>query len=288
MQTVSINGQLCEPHEATIPVNDHGLLYGDGVFEGLRFYKNRLLKMRAHMKRLGQSAKAINLSLPMTLEQITQSTRDLVDASPYENGYIRLMITRGSGPLGIDPRSCEPGRVILIADQLSMVSEAVRERGAKLMISSVRRTNGDQLDSRIKSLNYLNQIMGRMEANAADADEAIVLNQQGFVAEGTADNIFIVKDQVLLTPKVTDGALDGITRGIVIELATQLSIEVSEQSLTMYDLYNADECFLTGTGAELIPVRLIAGREIRYSPGPVYGSIRQAFQEALQGEHLFD
>ena len=288
MLTVSINGRLVEPEHASIPVNDHGFLYGDGVFEGLRFYGKRILKASEHLDRLWDSARAIALTIPVTREAMLISLRDLVTAFPSEDGYIRVIVTRGTGALGIDPVKCESGNLIMIADELSMVSESVREQGAKLIISSTRRMRGDQLDSRIKSLNYLNQILGRLEANAAGADEAVVLNQSGFVAEGTADNLFIVRDGRLLTPPVTDGALDGITRRIILELVEKLSIPVCECSLTPYDLFTADECFLTGTGAELIPVGEIAGRSLKTSPGPVFGTIRQQFQQELASGRLFD
>jgi branched-chain amino acid aminotransferase len=287
MPTFSINGEICGETEANISVLDHGLLYGDGVFEGLRFYGGRVLKMTAHLERLEASARAIRLVLPMSLDQIRQATLDLVAAAGMDNGYIRLIVTRGKGPLGIDPRQCEAGKIILIADKLAMVSDEIRHQGAKLIISSTRRLAPDQLDSRIKSLNYLNQILGRIEANDAGADEAVVLNQAGFVAEGTADNLFIMKNGRLLTPPVTDGALDGITRGMIIELAKGLGIHVVIQSLTPFDLFTADECFLTGTGAELIPVAEVAGRAMLQCPGETYLRLEKQFQEALQDEASF-
>ncbi|MBL6690042.1 MAG: branched-chain-amino-acid transaminase [Pseudomonadales bacterium] len=287
MQIVSINGKLCSQGEARIPVTDHGFLYGDGVFEGLRFYNRRILKPGAHLDRLVDSALALAIELPMSLDDMQTALKEVVTASPHEDGYIRLIVTRGEGPLGIDPRQCKTGNVVIISDQLSMVSDRVREQGAKLIIASTRRLAGDQLDSRIKSLNYLNQIMARIEANTAGADEAVVLNQQGFVAEGTADNIFIVKDASLMTPPVTDGALDGITRGIVLDIADKLSIPVKEHSLTVYDLYTADECFLTGTGAELIPVSEVAGRKLQILPDPVFKKIAAYFADELGKDALF-
>lgn len=287
MKTFSIDGVLCNESSAVISVTDHGFLYGDGVFEGLRFYGNRVLKLTAHLKRLEESAIAINLQLPMSSPELQTAVTDIVAASKHDDGYLRLVITRGVGPLGIDPRQCKKGKVIIIADQLTMMSPEVKERGANVIIASTRRLAGDQLDSRIKSLNYLNQIMARLEANSAGADEGIMLNQSGYIAEGTADNVFIVKDGQLLTPPVTDGALEGITRGLVMELAAGLSIIVRERSLTLFDLFTADECFLTGTGAELIPVRQVAGRMIKFSPGPVFQSIKKQFQLELQKETFF-
>jgi branched-chain amino acid aminotransferase len=288
MQSYSINGVICDASQAKIPVNDHGFLYGDGVFEGLRFYNRRILKLRAHLKRLADSGKALGISLPMSVAKIEQALLEIVEASTHTDGYLRLIVTRGVGPLGIDPTHCETGSVVIIADQLKMVSQEVRDKGAQLVIASTRRLAGDQLDSRIKSLNYLNQIMARMEANVAGADEAVVLNQSGFVAEGTADNIFIVTGNTLETPPVTDGALDGITRALILEIANSLSIHVRERSLTTYDLYIADECFLTGTGAELIPVREIGGRKIRSTPGPIYSRIQDQFRSELQNDFWFD
>jgi branched-chain amino acid aminotransferase len=288
MQSYSINGVICDASEAKIPVNDHGFLYGDGVFEGLRFYNGRILKLRAHLKRLADSAKALGISLPMSAVKLEQALLEIVEASTHTNGYLRLIVTRGVGPLGIDPSHCETGCVVIIADQLKMVSEEVRDNGARLIIASIRRLAGDQLDPRIKSLNYLNQITAKMEANVAGADEAVMLNQSGFVAEGTADNIFVVTGDTLETPPVTDGALNGITRGLILELSNMLSIPVRERSLTTYDLYTADECFLTGTGAELIPVREIASRQIRNTPGPIYSRIRKQFHTELQKDTWFD
>lgn len=288
MQTYSINGNICTEEAAQIPVSDHGLLYGDGVFEGLRFYGRRILKLSRHLERLSESAKAISLEIPMSLDAIRAALMDVVRNYPKENGYIRLIVTRGSGPLGIDPRSCGTGNVIIIAAELSMVSPTIRRQGAKLIIASIRRLAADQLDARIKSLNYLNQILARIEANNAEADEAVVLNQAGSVAEGTADNIFIVKNDRLLTPPVTDGALDGVTRGIILDIAKKLSMPTEVKSLTPFDLFIADECFLTGTGAELIPVREIAGRTIKACPGPVFAQIEKQFQIELQGESHFD
>ena len=288
MQSYSINGVICDASEAKIPVNDHGFLYGDGVFEGLRFYNGRILKLHAHLKRLVDSAKALDIILPMSVVKLEQALLEIVEASTHTNGYLRLIVTRGVGPLGIDPSHCETGCVVIIADQLKMVSEEVRDKGARLIIASIRRLAGDQLDPRIKSLNYLNQITAKMEANVAGADEAVMLNQSGFVAEGTADNIFIVTGDTLETPPVTDGALNGVTRGLILELSNMLSIPVRERSLTTYDLYTADECFLTGTGAELIPVREIASRQIRNTPGPIYSRIRKQFHSELQNDTWFD
>ena len=263
MLACSIDGQLCQsPSEATISVKDHGVLYGDGVFEGLRFYFGSVFKLQAHLDRLRDSAAALSLTVSMSDVELTQTIQDTIEASGISDGYIRLMITRGEGPMGLDPTTCHNGRCIVIVDQLNMVSTSAREQGATAIFASTRRLSSDQIDPRIKSLNYLNQIMAKLEAKAAGADEAIILNNAGRIAEGTADNIFVVKAGVLKTPPTTEGALEGITRNTIIELATNLGIVVTEAPLAMFDLFTADECFLTGTGAELIPVTTVAGRKI--------------------------
>ena len=287
MATTSINLSLCTSENAVIPVNDHGFLYGDGVFEGLRFYGGRVLKQEAHLVRLEKSAQCLALDLPFTRAQMVQSIADTIAASGESDGYVRLIVTRGCGPLGIDPSTCSRGNLVIIVDQLAMVSDRVRQEGASLVISSLRRLAPDQLDPRIKSLNYMNQILARLEANQAGADEAVVLNSHGHVAEGTADNIFIVQSGKLLTPPVTDGALEGVTRGILLELAEQCGIDVSIASLTPYDLFTAEECFLSGTGAELIPVKAVSGREVQACPGPVYQQLSAAFEQALADGSYF-
>ncbi|XOV86187.1 MAG: aminotransferase class IV [Pseudomonadota bacterium] len=268
---------------AVIPVNDHGLLYGDGVFEGLRFYNGRVFRYEQHMHRLAQSARAIGLRVPMSPDAIHASVQATILAAGRREGYVRLVVTRGSGSMGIDTLSCHAPRTIVIVDELTMVSAEKRQQGVACIIASSRRLGPDQLDPRIKSLNYLNQIMGRMEAQAAGADEAIVLNTQGRVAEGTADNVFIVQGGELQTPPVTEGALDGITRGAIIEVAISLGIPVTEKPMGTWDLFNADECFLSGTGAELIPVATIAGRSTG-GAGPVFKRLATGFTQLIERE----
>lgn len=279
-----VNGQFVPPEQATVSVFDHGLLYGDGVFEGIRFYRGRAFRLQAHLERLRLSARALALALPYSLEQLTQAVNDTIAAAPECDGYLRLVVTRGPGPLGIDPSRCHSPVVFIIADRLQLVSEQVRERGARVIIASTRRLGPDGLDPRIKSLNYLNHILARMEANQAQADEAILLNGAGRVAEGSADNIFIVKQGVLLTPPVIEGALDGITRQVVLELAEALPLPAREMPLAPYDLFTADECFLTGTGAELIPVGEINGRALPTCPGPIFRRLALAFRELIKRE----
>ena len=263
MLACSIDGQLCQsPEEATISVKDHGVLYGDGVFEGLRFYFGTVFKLQEHLNRLRDSAAALSLAIPLSDAELTRTIQESINASGISDGYIRLSITRGEGPMGLDPTTCHNGRCIVIVDQLNMVSSSARENGASAIFASTRRLASDQIDPRIKSLNYLNQIMAKLEAKAAGADEAIILNHQGRIAEGTADNIFVVKAGTLMTPPATEGALEGITRNTIIELAINQNIVVKEVPLAMFDLFTADECFLTGTGAELIPVTTVSGRNI--------------------------
>jgi len=277
-----MNGQLLPASEASVSVFDHGLLYGDGIFEGIRFYHGVAFRLEDHLKRLHDSARAIALTLPLPLHQIADAVRETIQAFSEPQGYIRLVVTRGVGTLGINPQNCTAPTMFIIADLLTMISEEQRLKGAKLIISSTRRISPDGLDPRIKSLNYLNHILARMESNYAGADEALLLNAQGCLAEGTADNVFIIRDGTLATPPVTDGALAGITRAVVMEIAVTRGIKVEEKSLAPYDVYTADECFLTGTGAELIPVASVDGRPMRSCPSPIFNQINQRFHELVE------
>ncbi len=278
-----LNGELMSAEQAFIPVNDHGLLYGDGVFEGIRFYRRRAFRLQQHLQRLTLSARAIALQISLSTDELTTVIERLINAFAGDDGYIRLMVTRGAGPLGLNPKSCAQPNVVAIADQLTMI-DIGQQAGARLIVSSVRRLPADGLDPRIKSLNYLNHILAKIEANHAGADEAILLNAQGRVAEGTADNVFIVRDGRLLTPPCGEGALEGITRELVLQLAQDNGIETREQPLGVYDLYAADECFLTGTGAELIPVASIDCRSMPSCPGPVFHQLQQAFRRTIDQE----
>lgn len=279
-----INGELMSAHEARVPVLDHGLLYGDGVFEGIRFYGGYAFRLDAHLERLYRSAAAIRLTLPYDRNALTAAVTKTIAAFGRPDGYLRLVITRGAGQLGLDPASCKQPNVFILADELALVSEAVRVKGARVIIAATRRIAPDALDPRIKSLNYLNHILARIEATNADADEAILLNGQGHVAEGTADNVFVTRGSLLLTPPVADGALEGVTRAVVLEIAQTLGIVARENTLGPYDLYTADECFLTGTGAELIPVREVDGRRLKSSPGPVFQALNKAFRGLIERE----
>ncbi len=279
-----MNGALCHPDQARVSVFDHGLLYGDGVFEGVRFYNHSAFRLEAHLRRLSDSARAIRLAIPYDAETLAGAAKAVIAASAAAHGYIRLVVTRGPGDLGLDPDGCHQPNVFLIAAPLRIVSDAVRSQGARLIIATTRRLAPDGLDPRIKSLNYLNHVMARTEANLAGADEALMLNQHGRVAEGTADNVFVVRDGKLLTPPAFEGALEGITRGLVLELARAEGFDCHESPLTAYDLYTAEECFLTGTGAELIPVREIDGRAMATGCGPVFTQLLTAFRRCIQRE----
>ena len=279
-----LNGEIMPTAQARIPVSDHGLLYGDGVFEGIRFYNGRAFRLQAHLDRLRDSADAIGLQLPTHQNELEKAIDDLIDAFGAPDGYLRLVVTRGEGPLGLDPARCKQGNVFIIAAHMALVSAEQRQQGIRAIIAATRRLPVNGLDPRIKSLNYLNHILARMEATYAGAQEAILLNASGYVTEGTADNVFIMKNGRLLTPPVSDGALDGITRSVVIELAAQMGLTCEEKTLAPYDLYTADECFLTGTGAELIPVREIDGRALKRGPGDVFIRLQQQFRALIEQE----
>lgn len=279
-----IDGSIVPASEAKVSIFDHGFLYGDGIFEGVRFYNNKAFRLPLHLKRLLCSAAALQLELPLSIKELEQAVAETMAVSPLHEGYLRIIITRGVGVLGINPTSCQKPTVIIIVDQLQMITEEQRSKGVRAIIASTRRPTPDRLDPRIKSLNYLNSIMARMEANYAGVEESVLLNDRGCVAEGTADNLFIVQEGKLLTPPTTEGALAGITRSVVLDLAIKAGIPASESILTPYDLYTADECFLTGTGAKLIPVREIDGREILFCPGKVYLQLSEAFAKLVQQE----
>ena len=278
-----IDGKIIAAEKASISVFDHGLLYGDGVFEGIRFYHGKAFRLHAHLKRLHDSAHAIGLSIPISLDTLANAVEQCVHAFA-KDGYIRLIITRGKGSLGINPNNCSKPTVIIIADSLTMIDAQKRSHGISVITASTRKLTLDGLDPRIKSLNYLNHIMARIEANHAQADEALMLNSNGYIAEGTADNVFIEKDGILITPPTSDGALAGITRAIIIELAKQANIQVYEQSTAPYDVYTADACFLTGTGAELIPVASVDGRKLKQCPSKLFQQLSNLFFTQIQKE----
>lgn len=278
------NGQWVGENAATVSVFDHGLLYGDGCFEGLRFYHNQPFRPARHVQRLQASARALGIDLPWSAESLIRAISDCAAAAGRPAGYIRVLVTRGNGDFGLNPANCHTPNVFVIPATLAMVSPEARHHGIALMISSVRRMVGSGLDGRIKSLNYLHSVLARAEANAAGANEAVLLNQHGTIAECSAENLFVVRDGALLTPPLTDGALGGITRECLMTLARELSIPVAEQSLTPFDLTTADECFITGSGAGLIPVRSVSGRAIGSCPGEYYTQLLDAYALDIERE----
>ena len=267
---IYIDGKYYDERTAKVSVFDHGLLYGDGIFEGIRIYNGRVFKLKEHIDRLFYSAKAILLQIPLTHAQLVQATVATCRKNKLRNGYIRLLVTRGVGNLGLNPRSCKQPSVIIIADKIQVYPAELYARGMDIVTVPTVRNLHSALNPAVKSLNYLNNILAKIEANHAGCEEAVMLNAEGFVSECTADNLFIVKNGGLFTPPNSAGALYGITRQTVIELAQAAGLKVFEPNLTRYDLFNADECFLTGTGAELIPVVKIDGRVIGTGkPGPI-------------------
>ncbi len=277
---VFISGALVDQAEAKISVFDHGLLYGDGVFEGIRVYSGRVFLLKEHVERLYESAKAIRLSIPMTPDEMIRAVEQTVAANEIQDGYVRLVVTRGAGTLGLDIRKTSNPQVIIIADTITLYPPEFYENGLHLVTASTIRNHPAALSPRIKSLNYLNNILAKIEGTDAGAIEALMLNHKGEVAECTGDNIFVVKDGVIRTPPPDAGILVGITRNVVIRLAREAGYPVEETTLQRHDIFVADECFLTGTAAEVIPVVSLDGRTIGDGkPGPVTRELRQRFQQ---------
>ncbi|MFB3118528.1 MAG: branched-chain-amino-acid transaminase [Myxococcota bacterium] len=281
---VWIEGKVVDGSEARIPVTDHGLLYGDGVFEGIRIYGRSVFRLEDHIQRFASAAKALWLELPGGTKAARKIVLETARAYGADEAYVRLIATRGDGPLGIDPTHCSKPRLICIVDRIDVHPEHKRSAGIDLLTSSWRRPPADVLDPRVKSLNYLNNVMAKLEARQRGGDEALLLNAAGSIAETSVANIFLVRGGDLLTPPPSDGALEGITRATVLELAASLGIPARTQSLGRFDLFAADEVFLTGSGAGLVPVRSLDGRSIGAGgPGPVYEKIWAAFLEAAPG-----
>lgn len=290
---VWVDGHLVPAAEATVSVFDHGLLYGDGVFEGIRVYAGKVLKLRTHLKRLYDSAKAIRLVPQYTPDQMVDAVKETVAANGMADGYIRLVFTRGPGTLGIDPVPCPRPCVFIIVAPLKLYPQKFYDDGLKLISSSYIRNHPQALSPRIKSLNYLNNILAKTEALDAGVLEAVMYNEQGFVAEATADNLFVVnhsgKGTRVITPPLTAGCLEGVTRNLVLDLAHGLGFETAQDNLTRHDLYTADEMFLTGTGAEVIPVVNLDERKIgpagsnhEGKPGPATQQLIAAFREMVK------
>src|SRR5438876_1353726 len=259
---IYVDGKYYDERAAKISVFDHGLLYGDGVFEGIRAYHGRVFKLKEHIDRLFYSAKAILLDIPMSHAGMMKAVVETCRKSRLRDAYIRLVVTRGVGTLGLNPNRCKNPSVIIIADKIQLYPSELYEQGLAIVTVATTRNLHSALNPAIKSLNYLNNILAKIEANNAGCEEAIMLNAEGYVSECTGDNVFIVKAGQMFTPPLLAGALYGITRGVVMELAREAGLTVAEPNLTRYDVFNADECFLTGTGAERIPIVKIDGRVI--------------------------
>ena len=278
--TIYIDGKFVPESEAKISVFDHGLLYGDGIFEGIRFYNGRVFRLEEHLDRLWDSARSICLEIPMTVREMTDALLETIRQNDMREGYIRLLVTRGVGNLGLNPAQCKKPSVIIITAKIALYPREVYENGLTVVTCATRRTSPAALNPAVKSLNYLNNVMARIEANLAGADEALMLNDAGNVAECTADNIFIVKHGEIFTPPIAAGALRGITRSVVFEIAAETGIKISETDITRHDVFIADECFLTGTAAELIPVIKADGRTIGSGkPGPITARMIERFRE---------
>jgi branched-chain amino acid aminotransferase len=278
-----IDGKLYPKSEAKVSVYDHGLLYGDGVFEGIRQYNGRIFEKGAHIERLFESALGIRLKMPYTHAQLGEALEEAVAANKQRDCYIRLVVTRGTGYLGVSPKNCVAPVTFIIADSIQLYPEEMYRTGMSIITASVARTHPNALSPRIKSLNYLNNVLAKWEALDAGVPEALMLNHMGFVCECTGDNIFIVKNGELVTPPEEAGILLGITRGVVMGLARKAGIPVLEKNLSRQDIYVADECFLTGTAAEIVPVTKIDSRMIKDGkPGPVTGRLLEAFHKKVR------
>ncbi|AEJ38692.1 branched-chain amino acid aminotransferase [Sulfobacillus acidophilus TPY] len=278
---VFLNGEFVEDHQATVSVFDHGLLYGDGIFEGIRAYDGQVLELDRHLDRLINSAKYINLHMPWSKQDLRDFVLETLRRNELHSAYIRLVITRGRGDLSLDPTRCTTPTIFIIATEVNLYPAELYQTGIKAVTVATRRVAGDALDARAKTLNYLNNILSKMEATAQQAHEAVLLNNEGYISECSADNIFIVKGQQLVTPPAHMGALEGVTRNIVMDIAAEIGLQCQESPIRPYDVYAADECFLTGTGAELIPVVELDHRPIGAGvPG-------KTFQQLLKGFHKY-
>jgi branched-chain amino acid aminotransferase len=281
---IYISGKLHAKPDAKISVYDHGLLYGDGVFEGMRIYSGKVFRLKEHIERLYDSAQAIKLEIPLTPDEMAKAIQLTVEANQKRDGYIRLVVTRGAGYLGLDPRKCSNPETIIIVDDITMYPPEMYEHGMEIVTVATIRNHPNALNPRIKSLNYLNNIMAKIEGQLAGCAEALMLNHKGEIAECTGDNIFLVRHGKLQTPSIESGILEGVTRNAVIDLAKAAKIEVREQPLTRHDLYVSDECFLTGSAAEIIPVTKCDARVIGTGkPGPITKQLREAFQRLVRG-----
>lgn len=288
---VYLNGKFVPEEEGKISIFDHGLLYGDGVFEGLRSYNGKIFKLDEHLERLYRSGKAIALEIPLKFEELKKAVIETVRINNLRDSYIRIVVTRGVGDLGLDPRKCKTPTIFIIASSIQLYPESLYEKGIDLVTVATRRNLNEALNPAIKSLNYLNNILAKIEANNAGATEGLILNQFGYVSECTGENIFIVKKDNLITPPISAGALEGITRKVVMEIGENIGLKVKEENLTRYDIYTSDECFLTGTAAEIVPVVRVDNRIIGDGkPGKITLKIRREFQiiTELEGVPVYE
>jgi len=282
---IYIDGEYFDKKNAKISVFDHGLLYGDGIFEGIRFYEGRVFKLKEHIQRLFISAKALLLEIEMTQDEMEEAVCETIRKNGLTDGYVRLLVTRGVGTLGLSPFACDKSTVIIIADSISLYPDEKYKEGLKLITCSTRRTAPAALSPSVKSLNYLNNVMAKVEAIFADAEEGLMLNEQGFVAECTGDNIFVVRDGKIKTPPSSAGALPGITREVIFQIAENLGVGIEESQMTRYDIYAADECFLTGTAAEVIAAVSLDRRLIgNGKPGPITEKFIESFRNIVGQE----
>src|SRR5215467_7771512 len=280
---IYIDGKFYSEGDAKVSVFDHGLLYGDGIFEGIRFYNGRVFRLEEHLERLWDSARSICLTIPMTPQKMTEALLETIRQNHLHDGYVRLVVTRGVGNLGLNPEQCKNPSVIIIVATIALYHEDFYRKGLNIITVATRRSNPAALNPAVKSLNYLNNVMARIEANLAGADEALMLNDAGNIAECTADNVFIIKHGQIFTPPITAGALRGITRSVVFDIAKELDLEVTEADFTRHDIFVADECFLTGTAVEIVPVVKADGRFIgNGKPGPITTRIIARFREMTQ------
>jgi branched-chain amino acid aminotransferase len=284
-QWIYLNGEYVSKENAKVSVYDHGFLYGDGIFEGIRLYDGNIFRCKEHLDRLYDSAKSILLEIPLSYSEMQDALVETIRKNGLSSGYIRLIVSRGPGDLGLDPRRSPKASVIIIVEQLSIYSEEAYRNGLRSVSVSYRRNIPDALNPKIKSLNYLNNILVKIQANLADVGEAIMLNAQGYVAEGSGDNIFIVKRGVVYTPPAYIGALEGITRGAIIDLCGRLGLPLKEEPFTLHDVYVADEVFFTGTAAEVIAVREVDGRIIgENKAGPITMTLLEEFRKIVTVE----
>lgn len=286
MAVVYIDGKFYDKREdAKVSVWDHGFLYGDGIFEGIRVYNGKVFKCREHLQRLYDSAKTLNIKIPMDIDEMEKTMLETIRKTKMVDCYIRLVVSRGVGDLGLDPRKCPKPTVVIIVDTIKLFPKELYEKGVRVIIASTRKNFMESVNPNVKSLNYLNNIMAKIEAVHAGVPEAIIINVHGYVTEGTADNIFVIKNGVVKTPPPYAGILVGITRNVIMDIARELGIPVQETNMTSHDLYTADEIFLSGTAAEMIPVVEVDGRTVKEGkPGPIYRKLLENLRARTQVE----